>query len=635
MNISFVYGKSARVFNIKQIIFFSFFLLLIFMPFISPAGEPFSITEISTDYGIAENTYTSIESTLKNDYTADTYTAIDSTFGSDESTGDGTLNITWITPTADDNHSQNTFKEYSFNVTCLGGSCGTVNVTLDPEIETTYTPSTETHCSGGTCTKTLYSGTLFTEEDDGWHTLPEVSTVKWQSGGFNFSYRNYWFLLEPFVIYNGQEKTIQDIKNAFPDVELKEYIPASRFNHKFALNYSNVPQYLIDNVDYLGFRLKDSHGLTWDDVKKTTEHSIVIKDKVEINYYDLIESSFTLNLVNKTYLLIGNISENYKDGVIYLDPTIQLEDADTENLEDTAIHATYPNTNYNSDTSPKLGESGGAWHYLAKFDISSIPSNQKIDSSSFVVRSGSVVFSPDISAHHITNQTWIETIVTWNNHPNYNATAEDTQEIITSWVHNTFNVTNAVSRDYIAGNSNTSLILINESDDSYAEIFTKEYHAWIPYLNITYSDVTYTPKTTINNTAGSTPFYHNGSTIEYECGSVSSGSDCTATFWVNATELPGSEEYVFFATADSDNVDVSSINTTSINITITAAVVGDTCDCPTSGDWSILCSDNCDIQACNMKTNNILISGPGKILSLRNITNATIIRIQGGCTARW
>ena len=74
---------------------------------------------------------------------------------------------------------------------------------------------------------------------------------------------------------------------------------------------------------------------------------------------------------------------------------------------------------------------------------------------------------------------------------------------------------------------------------------------------------------------------------------------------------------------------------TNIDSTFGSDETGDTCTCPTSGDWSILCSDNCDIQACNMKTNNILISGPGKILSLRNITNATIIRIQGGCTARW
>jgi len=61
----------------------------------------------------------------------------------------------------------------------------------------------------------------------------------------------------------------------------------------------------------------------------------------------------------------------------------------------------------------------------------------------------------------------------------------------------------------------------------------------------------------------------------------------------------------------------------------------DTCDCPTSGNWLIQCSDNCDIQACDMQTNNVLLNGTGNILSLRNVTNATRIRIQGGCIVRW
>ena len=61
----------------------------------------------------------------------------------------------------------------------------------------------------------------------------------------------------------------------------------------------------------------------------------------------------------------------------------------------------------------------------------------------------------------------------------------------------------------------------------------------------------------------------------------------------------------------------------------------DSCTCPTSGDWTIQCSDNCNIQACDMQTNNVLISGAGTTQGLRNITNATRIRIQGGCVARW
>lgn len=71
------------------------------------------------------------------------------------------------------------------------------------------------------------------------------------------------------------------------------------------------------------------------------------------------------------------------------------------------------------------------------------------------------------------------------------------------------------------------------------------------------------------------------------------------------------------------------------NTTQVTVQSSDTCTCPSSGNWNIQCSDNCDIQACNMQTNNVLLNGTGNILSLRNITNATRIRIQGGCIVRW
>ena len=187
-----------------------------------------------------------------------------------------------------------------------------------------YTPSSETHCINGKCWTALYSGTVFIKEKDGkWYTLLEISTVKWQDNAFNFSYKNYWVSIEPFVIYKGNFYTVQDIKNAFPDINIKDYIKPEKFAYKFVLNYSNVPQTLLNNVDYLGFRLKGAHGLTWDDVKKSGNHSIVIKNKVVVSYEDLIESNFTLNLVNKTYLLIGNIPKN---GEIVLDPRIQLNE---------------------------------------------------------------------------------------------------------------------------------------------------------------------------------------------------------------------------------------------------------------------------------------------------------------------
>lgn len=50
----------------------------------------------------------------------------------------------------------------------------------------------------------------------------------------------------------------------------------------------------------------------------------------------------------------------------------------------------------------------------------------------------------------------------------------------------------------------------------------------------------------------------------------------------------------------------------------------------------IQCSDNWNItDAINMNDYNVLIDGTGNIYNVRNINNATRIRIQGGCIARW
>jgi len=59
------------------------------------------------------------------------------------------------------------------------------------------------------------------------------------------------------------------------------------------------------------------------------------------------------------------------------------------------------------------------------------------------------------------------------------------------------------------------------------------------------------------------------------------------------------------------------------------------CSCPRTGTWNINCINNCTLPACNMQTNNVLIDGVGNTIDLREVTNATRIRIQGGCVVRW
>ena len=155
-------------------------------------------------------------------------------------------------------------------------------ITTSVNAQITYTENTVTNCINEHCTKTIYSRPVYVYENEQWQKFTDASVLKWESEGFNFSYNDdYWFILEPFVVYNGIERTFSDIKSSFPDVVLKNHISASFSNHKFSLNLSNVPQNLIDNTDYVGLRLIASYGLTWDDVVKTSDRSIIIKDKID------------------------------------------------------------------------------------------------------------------------------------------------------------------------------------------------------------------------------------------------------------------------------------------------------------------------------------------------------------------
>ena len=72
MRLKLIYNKKSMVLNINFFIIVSLFLLMV-LPITAPAGEPFSITEISTDYGIAENTITLevINNINKNQYITD------------------------------------------------------------------------------------------------------------------------------------------------------------------------------------------------------------------------------------------------------------------------------------------------------------------------------------------------------------------------------------------------------------------------------------------------------------------------------------------------------------------------------------------------------------------------------------
>lgn len=70
------------------------------------------------------------------------------------------------------------------------------------------------------------------------------------------------------------------------------------------------------------------------------------------------------------------------------------------------------------------------------------------------------------------------------------------------------------------------------------------------------------------------------------------------------------------------------------NVTIVlgdAATASDSCTYSGSGNWAIICSDNCSLVLTNMNSNNFTISGIGAIKGLSNIKSYKYGWILGGC----
>ncbi len=194
---------------------------------------------------------------------------------------------------------------------------------------------------------------------------------------------------------------------------------------------------------------------------------------------------------------------------------IILQDADTENLEDTYVHMSSPdlNTGINVDiwiaSRYTLDERRGYF----KFDITAIPSGQQIDDATLYLYARVISTAYDFDLHHVYNQTWIEGSltagdcstpsdcgygITWNNQPCgtafdnadlCNLVKEDTKTSAIGWMD--WSATNSVTKDYGEGNKNSSFVIWRYSSlQRVIVIHSKEYTTDItlrPYLNITYS----------------------------------------------------------------------------------------------------------------------------------------------------
>jgi len=275
---------------------------------------------------------------------------------------------------------------------------------------------------------------------------------------------------------------------------------------------------------------------------------------------------------------------------IIIDPTIQLQAAETENLGDAYVYVSAPDTNYGSLAYFYIQEDTlYQRRAYIKFNLSSIPAEATIDNAVlFMNQYRYAVTTTTASVYHQFNGSWVESTLTWNNQPyptGMNLTAESTNNTLNSLGWNSWSVTNMVANSTSNGKTNISMVIKTSElvDTTGAQFCSKEYTTDTtlrPYLNITYTEA---PSGTTPNITSWGNNYTNNNTLSFTIPqntnvtfNATANQTLTTCSWVGATQINCSADtfaYKLFDELGTKYVNLSGSNTNgttlnSINWTI-------------------------------------------------------------------
>jgi len=172
--------------------------------------------------------------------------------------------------------------------------------------------------------KTYYMGAVNIQNESGDYVpFEEYVDVSVSNGNVIISKGEYSVSFMPiFQMKNGIQYYWDDIPLSIGKNLWREKY---RGHYKYGVNFYNVPDTIKNNLQYVILHRTGSVGLTWDDVE-LEGNSIIIKNKIKLSHDDILKD-FTIKIINKTDIVIGNLSENFinnGDGTwnISFDPTI-------------------------------------------------------------------------------------------------------------------------------------------------------------------------------------------------------------------------------------------------------------------------------------------------------------------------
>ncbi len=363
--------------------------------------------------------------------------------------------------------------QYCSRLSASERSCYVLELIGTGEVPTTVrTRSTETICNDGTCNLVLYSGTRFVEEDGIWKKVEEARSLKGK--GFNI------------VIKNDGTHIIDVVDFNMTYIELN-----------FSYDKNNLGEFELEVEDG---KMKTKYKIVETLFNETTGEPYDFETEQEIEIEEDTQRNIILN---------GNpFGKRFKLGEN--STTIILQDADTENLEDAFVAQNFANNNFGTNVNLEIGEQSldsiTVRKTFIKFNISEIPSGQVIDLAELNLYEfiDNTETADTFDTWEVSNQSWSETVITWNNPPSTGALISETNNPTVGVADGfiIFTVTTWVSNQYIAGNSNVSFAVNkskdSSSDDDFVKFHSKEFTTDItlrPYLNITFSEP---PPPTVN-----------------------------------------------------------------------------------------------------------------------------------------
>jgi hypothetical protein len=158
---------------------------------------------------------------------------------------------------------------------------------------------------------------------------------------FELSYQDYYMRFRPFAIYKGEVYTQPQIVAFLKSqgASYRDIIQRVKHAIHWGFEVAGIPADISANLDYLGFKLTDyNFDLSVIEVEEQTAFTedgyhynfttfSIPRINLAYSFQDLQEAGYTVEIVNRTYLLIGNVGDQADlliDPITYSAPTITV-----------------------------------------------------------------------------------------------------------------------------------------------------------------------------------------------------------------------------------------------------------------------------------------------------------------------